>query len=91
MVRNLDPLAFILRPYMVSTYLRHFPLAHDIGAGVAFIVQDMHHRCRGPYPTAPGNIVAVEAVGRFVLRRGKGIQLCQKRIRGIAAILIVIF
>ena len=43
MVRNLDPLAFILRPYMVSTYLRHFPLAHDIGAGVAFIVQDMHH------------------------------------------------
>lgn len=30
MVENLDPLAFILHPYMVSAYLRHFPLARDI-------------------------------------------------------------
>ena len=39
----LDPLAFILHPNPVPTYLRHIPFSDDISAGVPFIVQDMHH------------------------------------------------
>mgnify|MGYP000137766590 FL=1 len=77
MVSNLDPLAFILHTYPVPAYLRYFPLAHDVGAGAAFIVQDMHHRRCGPYPAAPGNVAAVVAVGRFVLGRSGDIPLKQ--------------
>ena len=43
-VGNLDPLAFVFHPYLVTSYFGYFPLSHDISTDIALILQEVQNR-----------------------------------------------